>query len=362
MNQSTESPAGRGRAGAARTTVIVLTHNRRDQVLVTLARLLDLPEAPPVLLVDNASSDGTVEAVQARFPRVEVVRSPCNLGAAGRNLGAERARTAYIAFCDDDCEWQPGALARAAMLFEAFPAVGVLCARLRLGNASGIEDPVSSLMAASPLAADGLPGRPVLGLVAGACVMRRDLFVAMGGYRRELTGAGAQTLFALDCAAARWLLLYCPELIVTRRAPAAPAAARWQQARDRVWLAWLRLPLHLALRETAAGLVELARAGHLWRGALGLWRDGAFARAERRVLPSALLRDWRLSERLRRRSERAAARAEAARRASPAAIGAALACDDALARLRRKAGSAAAEPALPPDPAGGISRSGDLHS
>jgi hypothetical protein len=84
---------------ATRITVAVLTHNRVSQVLDTLAKLVALPDQPRIVLVDNASADGTAERVSQRFPSVQVIKSKVNLGAAGRNLGVERVQTEYVAFC-----------------------------------------------------------------------------------------------------------------------------------------------------------------------------------------------------------------------------------------------------------------------
>ena len=83
-------------------SVVVLTYNRREEVLRTLTHLAALAERPPIIVVDNASSDGTAQAVARTFPHVEVLRQSRNLGAAGRNAGVERAGTPYVAFSDDD--------------------------------------------------------------------------------------------------------------------------------------------------------------------------------------------------------------------------------------------------------------------
>ncbi|MBP2707815.1 glycosyltransferase [Microbispora sp. RL4-1S] len=77
-----------------RVGVVVITWNRRREALTAVGRLVALPERPHVVLVDNASSDGTAEAVRARFPEVEVVALPQNLGAVGRNIGTRRLRPA----------------------------------------------------------------------------------------------------------------------------------------------------------------------------------------------------------------------------------------------------------------------------
>lgn len=58
----------RERRPDARTTVVVITHNRRSELLRTLDELAALPEAPPVIVTDNGSTDGTAEAVAERHP------------------------------------------------------------------------------------------------------------------------------------------------------------------------------------------------------------------------------------------------------------------------------------------------------
>ena len=50
--------------------VAVITRNRRDGLLHTLDQLAALPERPPVVVIDNASNDGTAAAVRTRRPDV----------------------------------------------------------------------------------------------------------------------------------------------------------------------------------------------------------------------------------------------------------------------------------------------------
>ena len=72
---------------SAPATVVMITRDRRENVLASLDRLLGLPERPPVVVVDNASTDGTADAVRRRHPSVDVVALPRNLGAAARTVG-----------------------------------------------------------------------------------------------------------------------------------------------------------------------------------------------------------------------------------------------------------------------------------
>ena len=63
-----------GEHGDGRVTIVVLTHERCAEVLHTVAHLSTLPERAPVIVVDNASRDGTAETLAARFPAVTAIR------------------------------------------------------------------------------------------------------------------------------------------------------------------------------------------------------------------------------------------------------------------------------------------------
>lgn len=76
-----------------RTPVVVITHDRRDELLRTLARLRELPERQRVIVTDNASGDGTAEAVLRGFPEVLLPEPGTNLGAVGRDLAVRHMRT-----------------------------------------------------------------------------------------------------------------------------------------------------------------------------------------------------------------------------------------------------------------------------
>ena len=102
------SPAEVELGTSVRVTVVIATRNRCQALTCTLDKLAALRPPPPVIVVDNGSADGTVQAVRRRFPAVQVLALCRNLGAAARNLGVQATRTPYVAFCDDDSWWPPG--------------------------------------------------------------------------------------------------------------------------------------------------------------------------------------------------------------------------------------------------------------
>ena len=69
-------------------SIVLATHNRRDVVLSTLARLAQLPGhcAFEVVVVDNASTDGTADAIEATCPDVGVIRLTENFGSCAKNV------------------------------------------------------------------------------------------------------------------------------------------------------------------------------------------------------------------------------------------------------------------------------------
>ncbi len=86
-------------------SAVVPAFNRREETLACVDSLLCSQQVPvEVIVVDNASRDGTADAVAARFgERVRLLRSAVNLFAGGgRNLGAAQARGRYLLFVDSD--------------------------------------------------------------------------------------------------------------------------------------------------------------------------------------------------------------------------------------------------------------------
>jgi len=276
------------RAGAdPRVTAVMLTWNRWPEVLRSLERLVALPERPRVILVDNGSTDGTVEGVAASLPQVDVVRLPENRGAAARNAGAQSATTPYVAFSDDDTWWTPGALHCAADLLDAHPRLAIVTGRILVGPEERL-DPTCALMADSPLPPEpGLPGRPVIGFMAGATVARRSAFLAAGGFEPRLFIGGEEQLLSVDLLTAGWALAYVPEVAAHHH----PSRVRQHERRrvlllrNALWFAWLRRPARAAIDATARALCDARTDAAHRRALIEALRGLPWALRRRRVVP-----------------------------------------------------------------------------
>jgi GT2 family glycosyltransferase len=279
-----------------RVGVVVLTHDRPDELARTLDHLRTLPEAPRIVVVDNASRP-PAEA-PSHGADVQLVRLLRNAGAAGRNAGVARLDTTYVAFCDDDTWWVPGMLTRAADLLDAHPTLGLVTGRVLVGPEERL-DPTCREMSRSPLTArPGLPGRPVLGFLCAASVVRRSAYLAAGGFEPRFFLGGEEALLAIDLAAAGFALAYIEDVVVHHYPSARRKTAdrRRLLLRNALWCAWLRRPPSSALCRTAA---LLGRHGHLSDVVTALVQTLAgvpWILRRRRVVPAALERELRRLE------------------------------------------------------------------
>jgi GT2 family glycosyltransferase len=268
------------------TTVVIATCNRGPELCHTLERLATLPEPPPVVVVDNGSQDGTASLVRRRFPGTDLIALRRNRGAWARNLGVRRARTPLIALTDDDSWWAPGSLAAAAAVLAASPQVGLIAARILVGR-DEVPDPVNAVMAASPLPSAGLPGPRVMGFLGCGSVVRKEAFLAAGGFSRLLFIGGEEQLLAYDLAAAGWAACYQPDIVAYHHPSASrqPVTRRCQEARNRALVAWLRRPVRCAMTETGRLAGRAARDGIAARALGGLAVRLPLALLGRRPLP-----------------------------------------------------------------------------
>ncbi|MGP4057225.1 glycosyltransferase family 2 protein [Mycobacterium sp. 4D054] len=256
----------------SRTSFVIASRNRCEELAVVLQLLLDTTRSP-IILVDNNSCDDSV-AVATRIAaasghRLSVIALPDNLGAVGRNVGVAHCATPYVAFCDDDSWWEPDAPAIAEEVFDAHPSVAVLAGRTLVWPDLR-EDPIVADLAGSPLGRDPrLPGPSLLGFQACSAIVRRSAFQAVGGFSPILHFRGEEQLLALDLASHGWDLCFCDRLTAYHRPSPRRESSSAEKARvlrNTVLTAWLRRPL----RRCVCSSADFARAAT---------RDRAHARA-----------------------------------------------------------------------------------
>ena len=149
-------------AAAPALSVLVVAHDSGADLARCAASVLAQDVALELLLVDNASRDGSLQALPPD-PRLRLLLNPDNRG-FGRacNQGAELARADTLLFLNPDCVLPDGALATLLATLRADPALGILGAQLL--DADGSEQAASRRSDPTPLRAL----RSALGLRAQA--------------------------------------------------------------------------------------------------------------------------------------------------------------------------------------------------
>lgn len=251
-----------------RAAVVILSHNQREMTLDCLRHVLAM-QAPSfdVVVWDNGSEDGTVEAIRRDHPEVIVRHSPVNLGvASGRNAGAalalERTRATHLLFLDNDIEVEPGFLAALLDGFAADPAVGQTQAKLRFyDDRERLNDGGGCRISfwrgtTSPVGFNEIDRgqrdsrRPCIAC-GGAMLTRADVFRELDGFDSTFDPVGPEDLdYSLRLQGAGYKALYVPEAVGYHRVSHTFGGGRYSEEyakhKARNWLAFLRrhAPLH----------------------------------------------------------------------------------------------------------------------
>lgn len=173
-------------------SAIIPTYNRRDLVLRAIDCVLaQTRPVAQVIVVDDGSTDGTREALAARYgDRIEYVWQPNAGVSAARNRGLSLARGRYLALLDSDDEWLPAKTQRQVEWLEARPDYGmVLCDVLRV-NADGSA--IDRFRRREQLPEDGHVLRWVLrnpALAPVSAMLRRAVYEQVGGFDASLRTA-----------------------------------------------------------------------------------------------------------------------------------------------------------------------------
>ena len=89
---------------------LIITHNRCAGLIANLHSLFAVQPDADVWLVDNASTDDTVDRVRDSFPRVRLIQLDRNLGMPARNVALRQMRSEFVVLLDDDSHPMPGAV------------------------------------------------------------------------------------------------------------------------------------------------------------------------------------------------------------------------------------------------------------
>ena len=210
---------------------IVLNYNGKQHLQDCLSSLLKIKypvDRYEVLLVDNASADGSIEYVQQNFPTVRTIQNQSNTGfASGNNIGAKESAGDYVIFLNNDMWVEPHFANNLLETLQSHPQAVCVGAKILNWDGTQIDFGGSAAHFAGYAyqldhgqAADSAEYnaiKPILFACGGAMLIDRQVFLEVGGFDEDF--------FALyedmDLGWRLWLLgytvLYAPKAIVHHR-------------------------------------------------------------------------------------------------------------------------------------------------
>lgn len=306
MPQLRSPTAPQGRAAPPWVRVVIVNFNGGDLIQAALDGLAaqSLRDFEAVI-VDNASTDGSLARLKLPDGRFRVIQAGANLGfAAGSNLGARDAQTPWLAMLNPDAVPEPDWLANLQAATQRHPQVALFGSTQLMAHAPDLLDGAGDNYSVFGLAWRGGYGKPaaqvgadmeVFSLCAAAALYRRDVFAAAGGFAESFFCylEDVDLCFRLRLHGHRAIQVADARVrhAGSAIAGAGGAFAQYHSTRNGLWLLarcmpWallaLALPLYLASQTWL-----MWRAGH-WRARTTGLRDGL------RALPA----QWRERRRL----------------------------------------------------------------
>ena len=222
-----------------------------------------------VIVLDNASTDSSIEDVPSRWPTFQVVRFDQNLGfAAGNNRGAEKASGHWIAFLNNDAFPEPEWLAHLIGAAQAHPEFSFFSSRLVYADNLDLAQDTGDIYHVSgfawprdnncPVQNAHLQGGEVFSPCAAAALYDRAAFLEVGGFAEQFVSHYEDVDIGFRLRLRGYRCLYVPEAVVPHVGSASYGRESdrtvYQVQRNVIWsyltnmpgwLFWKYLPAHL---------------------------------------------------------------------------------------------------------------------
>jgi GT2 family glycosyltransferase len=292
-------------------SVVIVTRDRKHELAELLTDLTGSPRdaGDELVVVDNASRDGTGDLVRQRFPEVKLIEFASNRGApAARNAAQEGTTGDVLVFLDDDVRVQDALFLRTIRrVFTEEPELAVAAFRIvdpRTGRARRFEIPRRRKDLES------VPCETTYFIAAG-CAIRRSAYRAAGGMDETLNYGFEELDFSYRAVSRGLRIFYRPEIVVQHRLSAAGRPS-WRRLyfffRNKIWISARYLPWTMFVSQLVVWsgyflkeAVQIGRPDIFVKAlAAGLWGVPARLQARKidRLPPEALQRLRRLEGRL----------------------------------------------------------------
>lgn len=310
-------PTPAAHSGGIHVSVIVVSYNTRDITLACLRSIFDRTRNCrfEVIVIDNASSDGSPEAIAAAFPDVRLIANAQNRGfAAANNQGMRVARGKYLLLLNSDTEVNADTLSSTFEFAEAHRDIGVIGCRAYLADGQQQSTLFRHLSLGHVLLNVAIPNTvlrrttlltraryPHLDLdqshdvdIVAGCFMfvRRSAYEHVGGMDESFFMYAEEAEWCYRFTAAGWRVCYFPGASILHYGSVSTS-----QCMDEMNLAMARSHLLLLMRTRGRMTAHIANA-------LMLLRDLPRAALWRVLSPLQVPRNQTLRDKLKRSAER----------------------------------------------------------
>jgi GT2 family glycosyltransferase len=209
-------------------SIVIVTWNSAKDIEACLNSVYAalLPHPPEVYVVDNASSDSTVEHIKRSFPTVKLIESQTNLGfARANNLAISQCRGRHILLLNPDTIVEPEALATLSDYLDKHQGVAVVGPRLVTDTGElqpsclryvSLPALLTGFIGQGSYAPQQRSGPTQVEAVSGAALMtRREAIEQVGLLDERFFMYGEETDWCYRMAQASWKIHYCPSATVT---------------------------------------------------------------------------------------------------------------------------------------------------
>ena len=254
-------------------TVIVVTWQGVHLIGPCLESLSLQDHPHRLVVVDNASTDGTTDFVAAQYPAARVLSLSRNLGFAGGVAAAlGSVQTRYVALLNNDAEADPHWLAHAAAYLDSHPDLAAATSRMLLTSEPGTMNNAGIVLLPTGYGADRGLGEPdgpefdepvdVFGASGGAAVYRTLALKGVGGFEARYFMYYEDLDVSWRLRLAGWRIGYCPRAIVRHQhaassQPGSPSFA-FHTERNRLLTLARCAPLPYALAQSTRYLLTTA--------------------------------------------------------------------------------------------------------
>ncbi len=232
-------------------SILIISYNTRDITLRCLQSVFACTDGLKieVIVVDNASSDGSPDAITGQFPQVKLIRNPDNAGFGAANniaMAAADPQSEYFLLLNSDAFLSPGSLTAMVNVMVTHPAVGLLGPRLEYApgklqqSVYYFPSPGRAWLEALFISAltpvcsgwDDLRHWPhdefwICPWVIGACMLvRRAVYRQVGGFDEAMFMYAEETDWQKRITAARWHIAFTPAAVITHLGGASSADAK----------------------------------------------------------------------------------------------------------------------------------------